>query len=137
MRFFVDNSISPVLTEAIRVLARIQQYDIVHLRERFAEDADDVEWIPELGREGDWIIVSGDPAISRSKAERAAWHESGLTAFFFAEGFVNKRFWKQAEIMVRWWPLIVLKARDATPGSGHLMPLAGSEFRQIYEPTGS
>jgi len=135
LRLFIDNCISINLAEGIRVLAKIQQYEIVHLREKFDPAVLDVEWIPALAHEGDWVIVSGDPRISRSKAERAAWHESGLTAFFFSDGFPNKRYWKQAEILVHWWPQIVLTAREARPGSGFLIPLTGSDFKKIYDPT--
>lgn len=83
MRFFLDNCISPVHAKALRILAEVQEYEIVHLSERFERDARDPEWLGTLGREGDWVIVSGDPRITRGRAERRAWHESGLTAFFF------------------------------------------------------
>ena len=135
MRFFVDNCISPNLVEGIRVLAKLQRYEITYLREKFPEDTGDVEWLDVLSEEGDWVIVSGDPRISRAKAERAAWHESGLTAFFFAARFSRKKYWKQAEVLVRWWPRIVLEARSAVPGSGYVMPLEGKEFRKIYAPS--
>lgn len=100
----------------------------------FDRDASDVHWISALAEEPDWVIVSGDPRISRSRAEQAAWHESGLTAFFFSGGFARKRFWTQAEIMVRWWPRIVLQARECVPGTGFVMPLKGKDFRIVYEP---
>jgi hypothetical protein len=134
LRFFIDNCISINLAEGIRVLAQVQEYEIVHLSEKFPADAPDLDWIPALSEEGDWVIVSGDPRISRSKAERAAWQESGLTAFFFSDGFPSKRYWKQAEILVHWWPLIVLKARQVPAGSGFLMPLSGKDLKEIYSP---
>jgi len=134
LRFFIDNCISINLAEGVRVLARVQGYEIVHLSEKFPADAEDLDWIPALAEEGDWVIVSADPRISRSKAERAAWRESNLTAFFFSEGFSNKQYWKQAEILVHWWPLMVLKSRQAPSGSGFLMPLAGKEFKEVYSP---
>lgn len=134
MRLFVDNCISIRLVEGIRCFAQFQEYEIAHLREKFAEGADDIDWIPQLASEGGWVIVSGDPRISRSKAERAAWIESGLTAFFFTEPFARKKFWIQAEVMVRWWPQIVLRARTAPVGSGFLVPWDGREFKPIYDP---
>jgi hypothetical protein len=136
LRFFIDNCISRRIAEAIQVLAQIQEYEIAHLRHKFPDDTDDLVWIPALAEEGEWVIVSGDPRISRDRAERAAWKESGLTAFFFVNGFANKQFWKQAEIVVRRWPAIVLQARQCVPGSGFLMSLEGSEFTRIYEPEG-
>lgn len=134
MRFFADNCISPTYVRAIRVLAEVQKYEIVHLRERFSPATADVDWIRALGSEADWVIISGDPRISRSKGERAAWHESGLTAFFFADGWASKSFWKQAEDMVHWWPDVVLTARETVPGSGYLIPVKGKNMRQVYDP---
>ncbi|MGH9158578.1 MAG: hypothetical protein ACRD2X_01125, partial [Vicinamibacteraceae bacterium] len=114
MRFFLDNCISPVLARALNVLAEVQQYQIVHLRERFEPDTKDVAWITILAGEQGWVILSGDTRISRSKAEKAAWRESGLTAFFMADGWSQKKFWTQAAELVHWWPAIVLTARQAT-----------------------
>jgi hypothetical protein len=118
VRFFLDNCISPILARALAVLAEFQQYDIIHLRDRFEPETRDLDWIPVLAAEGDWVIISGDTRISRSKAERAAWHESGLTAFFLSDDWSQKKFWTQAAELVRWWPVIVLTARQAPSGSG-------------------
>lgn len=134
MRIFIDNCISPVIADAIKVLAEVQQYEIIHLRDRFPVNTPDSQWLGELGLEGDWIVVSADPRISRGKAEKAAWHESGLTAFFLAKGWANQKFWKQAAHLVKWWPEIVLEARDTAPGTGYEIPLRGSQFRTIYAP---
>ena len=135
MRFFFDNCVSIKFVQALSILARIQEYELVHLTERFAPDTKDEEWIRSLADEGQWVIISGDPRISKGQAQRIAWKESGFTAFFFADGWASKGFWKQAESLVHWWPQIVLRAREAAPGSGYLIPLSGKEFRQIYPPT--
>ena len=133
MRFFLDNCISPVHTRALRVLAEVQQYEIVHLSEKFdRRDIPDAEWIRVLAAEGSWVIVSGDPRISRGKVERQAWHESGLTAFFFGKGWASRSYWKLAADLVAWWPHIVLAAREAHAGSGFLIPLRANEFQKIY-----
>lgn len=137
MKFFFDNCISPKYVKAVRILAEVQGYELVHFCEKFDRaDVKDPEWITTLGTEGDWIIISGDPRISRGQAERKAWLESGLTAFFFGDGWSNLSFWKQATEIVRWWPLIVLKSRDPgiKTGSGFLVPLRGKDFKQIYSP---
>ena len=134
MRFFFDNCVSITYVRALSILAEIQGYQLVHLTERFAADTPDEEWIRALTRDGDWVIISGDPRISRGQAPRRAWQESCLTAFFFANGWASRGFWKQAESLVHWWPQIVLKAREATPGTGYLMPWNGKDFRQIYTP---
>jgi hypothetical protein len=135
VKFFVDNCISPVITKAVRVLAEIQHNEIVHLSEKFERrDIPDGEWLRVLGDEQEWIVVSGDPRITRGKAELAAWRESGLTAFFFGKGWASQSYWKLAADLVAWWPLIVLKAREAPTGSGFMIPLRGKDFQQLFPP---
>ncbi|MGH7720938.1 MAG: hypothetical protein ACREON_19090 [Gemmatimonadaceae bacterium] len=133
MRFVLDNCISLAMAQAVAVLARAQNIEVIHLSERFPGRTPDTEWISQLREEG-WIIVSGDTRISRSPADRAAWHESGLTAFFLADGWAGRRFWVQAAELVRWWPVIVETAQTCSSGSGFLLPFKGNEPRLIYEP---
>ena len=85
MRFFFDNCVSVKFVQALTILAQIQEYELVHLTERFAPDTTDEEWIRSLANDKDWAIISGDPRITRGQAPRRAWQESGLTAFFFAD----------------------------------------------------
>jgi hypothetical protein len=115
-------------------LAEIQNYEIVHLRERFPEATPDEDWIRVLGQEGEWVIVSGDPRINRSKPVREVWRDSGLTAFFFGDNWAQRKYWNQAADLVHWWPTIVLEARRAVSGSGFLIPVKGRELKLMYEP---
>lgn len=106
---------------------------MVHLTERFAAEVSDLDWIRTLQTEGDWIIISADPRISRNRVEQAAWHESGLTAFFFAD-FSRQKFWSQAEELVRRWPKIVDVAKASPVGSGFLIRPRQKDFQLIYAP---
>jgi hypothetical protein len=104
----------------------------MHLNDRFDKSSvPDEEWITVLGKEGDWIIISADPRISRAKAERAAWKESGLTAFFFADGWSNRTIYEQAADLIRRWPDMVQTARESPRGSGFLIT-KGKAFQSIY-----
>ncbi len=47
---------------------------------------DSIDW-PAEERTG--VIISGDLRISQNEFERKAWRDSGLTAFFFAKGWMN------------------------------------------------
>ena len=135
MRFFFDNCISIRYVRALRILAEFQKYELAHLSEKFdVEGVKDAEWISVLAKEGGWAIVSGDPRITRGKIERAAWRESGLTGFFFSDGWASRGLWTQAEDLVHWWPQIVLEARNAIPGSGYLLPFRGKKMQKVYEP---
>lgn len=133
MRFFIDNCIAKKIADSIAILARGRDQEVVHLTERFSADTPDVEWIRALEAEGDWIIVSADPRISRNRIEQAAWQESGLTAFFFVD-FASRRFWAQAEELVHRWPAIVETARSCRPGSGYLIRPRHKDFQLIFAP---
>ncbi len=133
MKFFFDNCISSNLTEAMKLLVH-PHHHIEHLTDTFNEDAEDEEWIPQVGARGDLILVSGDPAITTSAKEKAVWRSSSLTAFFMGGRYAQKGKWGQVIEMVHWWPEIVRIAQTATRGTGYLLPLKGNEPKVIYRP---
>jgi len=134
VRFFFDNCISSNLTEAMRLLNR-SHHEIQHLTDRFPADVLDEVWLPALAPESDLIVISADPSITSAKKERAIWERTGLTSFFFAGNFADRRFWVQTLEMVRWWPEIVLTAKDAKKGTGYLLPFKGTGSpRLFYQP---
>ncbi len=133
MRFFFDNCVSPNIVDALECLD--SRHTLVHLRTRFSADTPDVEWIKALAQEGDWIVISGDLRISRGKAERTAWYESGLTAFFFGEAWSNHPLMVQASELFRLWPTILDRAKNAPHGHGYAMDFRAHEPRQIYPPS--
>lgn len=132
MRFFLDNCVSPYHAKGLRGFAEAQKYEIVHLRDKFSGETPDVEWIGALAKAGDWVVISGDQRIMTSPAEQAAWHESKLTAFFFAGSWARDSYWKQAADLVRWWPDIVLAARQAPKGSGFLIQKNAKALKRIF-----
>lgn len=130
MKFFFDNCISPKIASAIRELS-IKATRVEHLRDRFDPSTPDDVWLAQLGREGGWTIISGDPRISKGRAERAAWRAAGLTAFFFSDGFAGKKLWVQASLAVAWWDNIEQQTELVAPGAGFLIPLKGNKLKQI------
>lgn len=97
----------------------------------FSRDTPDIEWISKLGDEGDWIIVSGDLRISRNKAERKAWLESGLTAFFLAGGWGQQELWDTSWRLIKWWPFIRAQGRSIRSGAGFIVPVKGEKLEQL------
>lgn len=132
MRFFFDNCMSPRIVDMLCALEEDREHGLTHLRELYPQETPDPEWISDLGRSGEWIILSGDERISTSAAGRAAWHESGLTAFFFRPPFQTSHRIKQAEEVARWWRVIVLHARKHPRGYGFLLPMNGKVPKQIF-----
>lgn len=130
MKFFFDNCVSGNLVRALRCLDG--RFEMVHLREKFDQDARDEEWLPALGSEGGWIVVSGDPRISRGQAEKAAWIESGLTVFFCGDAWASRKLFVQASEMMRWWDTIVDLGKKAPRGAGFILEFKSKAPRQIY-----
>jgi hypothetical protein len=131
VKFFLDNCISKAMAVAIAAIGKSQGIEIVHLTEIFDAKTPDTVWIPGIKGMG-FVVVSGDPRISRNPANRAAWLESGLTAFFLDHGWMDKKLWVQAAELIRWWPIIMDTAKECTPGSGFLLPFKGSVPRKIF-----
>lgn len=123
MNFIFDNNLPPALAQGIGALTKPDGHAVEHLRNRFAPNTPDVDWIEKLGSEGRWIILSGDLRIFRNRHEREVWRASGLTAFFLAKGWINHKFWEQAWRMMRWWPVIVEVAQLVQPGAAFEVPL--------------
>lgn len=92
MKFFLDNCLSPHHATALHALSAHDECEVRHLAEVFDKrNTPDEEWLPELSRQGGWIVVSGDLRIFKSPQLRQVWVESKLTAFFLGKGWMNQR----------------------------------------------
>src|SRR5260370_1561213 len=88
MRFFLDTCLALRHARALHVLFH-PDHSFTHLQDKFDPSAKDADWLLELGKEGGWIVISGDYRIGKSPHEKEAWHQSRLTAFFLAKGWTN------------------------------------------------
>jgi hypothetical protein len=130
MRFFYDNCVSPKLGRAVHALIE-PEHLITHLRTRFPPATPDSEWIPALGREGGWIVISGDLRIRKKPLERDLWRAAKLTTFFMAEGYMNLPDWEQVRWMIDKWPLIMEQADRVTAGAAFLVPKRGQRLTAL------
>ena len=124
MKFFVDNNLSPKVARALDCLVG-SSHSVTHLKEKFAEDTPDVEWMMALAEEGDWVVLSADTAISRNPHEVEAWKRSGLPIFFFKKAWLKQLFWEQASRLCHLFPQIMKLANRARPGDAYLVPFKG------------
>jgi hypothetical protein len=132
VRFILDNCLPPQFAAGIREFGGYGKDEVIALRERFAADEKDPVWISTLAGERDWIIISGDTAIMTNPANKAAWAESQLTAFFFCHPFMNDQIWKKAHALVWWWPEITKQAKKTPSGHGFQMPKRGSDLKLVF-----
>jgi hypothetical protein len=124
MRFFLDNCLAIRHARALNEMVK-PEHSFTHLQDKFAADTKDEDWIRALGREGGWIIISGDYRIGKSAHERRAWHESGLTAFFLSKGWTNIPPLQQHSKLALILDDIIEHAKGAKPGSGFSVAMNG------------
>lgn len=123
MRFFLDNCLSPYQARALSVLSEPDGHEVVHLMQEFPRrNTPDEVWISELARRGDWVIVSGDLRIFRSRPLKQVWLGARLTTFFLGKGWMNQDFWEQSWWLVRWWPRLIEQAERVERGTGFEVP---------------
>jgi hypothetical protein len=80
---------------------------------KFDADGQAIEWWP-LGK-SKLVVLTPKRSFGQPKnpANRAAWRESGLTAFFLKGGWQNQEIWIYASRFFWWWPKIVTQAELA------------------------
>lgn len=124
MKFFFDNNLALKIARGLNGFVA-PDHEVVHLRERFKANADDVEWMRGLAKEENWIIVTADVNIGKNPHEIAAWKEAGHTIFFLKRGWLNLLFWEQAHKFTKCFPQIIEKARTAKRGSSFIVSVNG------------
>lgn len=136
MRFFLDNCLSPHQADALGALSLYDSptHVVNHLKDVFVNrrNIPDEEWLPALSAQGEWIVVSGDLRIFKSRLLRKVWVDAKLTTFFLGKGWMNQQFWTQSWWMVRWWPEIIKVAGAVDAGSGFEVPAKPQgKFQQL------
>lgn len=115
MKVVIDENLPPALARALAALF-VGEHEIIHIRDRYGPGVTDLQWIPELSREGRWVVLSGDRRIRRNKAEFNAFRASRLIGFFLAAGLYKAPLVKQAERILALWSGIETFAAGAKPG---------------------
>lgn len=132
MNVLLDNNISPLVARAINVIVEPDGHCVAALRDKFAQDTQDVDWIRALGREGRWLVISGDVHITKRAAERAAWGNSDLLGFFLAPPWSRMRNIEKAGRLLLWWPKILDQANLVAGGALFQLPVnTGSRLKQL------
>lgn len=111
MKFLFDNNLPPSLARGIGELSKFDPAveRVIPLKDKFATNTPDLEWLGALAAEGGWIVVSID-RFKKSTAEREMLRRQGLTVFVLDRQW-SKPYWEQAAQLVLWWPKIVNVAK--------------------------
>jgi hypothetical protein len=124
VKFFFDNNLAAKLAHGINQMVE-PDHRVVHLRDKFAANAEDVVWMRTLADEEDWIIITADVRISRNPHEVRAWKEAGHTIFFLKPGWTDLTFWEQANKFTRCFPQIIAKAEHAERAAAFVITVNG------------
>jgi predicted nuclease of predicted toxin-antitoxin system len=130
MKFFLDNCLAIRHARALHEMVK-PNHEFVHLQDKFPPETKDADWISQLGKEGDWVVISGDYRIGKSAHEREAWHQSGLTVFFLSKGWTNIPPLLQHSKLALILDDIVENARTARKGAGFSVSLNG-KIERVY-----
>jgi hypothetical protein len=124
VKFFFDNNLAPKIAKGLNGFVS-PEHQVIHLKERFPSNTDDVDWMKQIAQEDDLIIVTADIRIGRNPQEIEAWKQAGHTIFFLKPGWTDMRFWDQALKFTKCFPSIIEIARSAKRGSSFIVSASG------------
>lgn len=130
MKLLVDNNLPPRLAKALNVIFA-PDHEITALREKFGRsNLKDEEWIPKLGAEGGWAVLSADMNIARKRPSRQLFVGAGLVGFFFSPSLQKAPLNLQAARVLTIWPQMVSHMKTTANGVFEV-PASGRKFRSI------
>lgn len=124
MKFFFDNNLAPKIAKGLNGFVS-PDHKVIHLKEQFPANTDDVDWMRKLAQEEDLIIVTADVRIGKNPQEIEAWKQAGHTIFFLKPGWTDMVFWVQAQKFTKCFPSIIEKARLAERDSSFIVSVNG------------
>ena len=120
MKFFFDNNLAPKLAHGLNQMVE-PEHRVVHLKDDFPGNVEDVVWMRALAKEPDLVIVTADNRISRNPHEVRAWKQAGHTIFFLKPGWTDLAFWEQANKFTKCFPELINEAEQAERGSAFIV----------------
>ena len=108
MKLLVDNNLSFTLARSLQPL--FPEHEIVALRDKFAEDIPDVEWIGTLDQEGGWAALTGERRLKTRPHERLALDRSKVVFFFLTGPWLKYSVTEQAWRLIRLVPAMATQA---------------------------
>jgi hypothetical protein len=123
VKLLLDNNLPPALARALHELT-IREWEnlhlVTHLRDRFAANTPDTEWIATLAQEGGWVVITHDRL--NKGLEREALKRAGLKVFFLDRSWKDHNFWEKAVQLARWWPRIIEQAAGISGAAAFQVP---------------
>ena len=128
MNLLLDNNLAPRIAKALNVLFE-REHQIIALRDWFAADTPDVDWITALDRQGGWAVLTRDLHILTRPHERALLDRVRIVFFFLAGGWDKFGVEETAARLIRLIPKMATQTELAERGRFELPINAGSKLR--------
>jgi hypothetical protein len=132
VKVLLDHNLSPRLARALNALFG-DDHEVVSLRDKFAPNTPDVEWIAKLSAEGGWVVISGDRAISRTRAEYQAFRSSKMTGFFLSRGLQKANVQQQMARLLVLWEAMEALASSAKGGTMYELPMKSTKIKKLKD----
>jgi hypothetical protein len=127
LKLLLDHHISPRIARALDAL--FPQHHIFALRERFAADTSDVEWISALDKDGEWAVLTQDLRIRTRPHERRAMDNSRIVFFFLGSAWRKMSVEESAARLIRLVPKMAAQCELTERGRFELPINSGSKLR--------
>jgi len=120
----LDENLSYRVADSLKAMVSGRSGLIVDcVRDYHAPGASDPSWIRQFAADDGMLMLSGDADILQHWPNLIAYIESGLIAFFPPAGFGNLKGFGQASLILRWWPVMIEKAKQCERGTCWRFPL--------------
>lgn len=136
MKFLLDHNLPPVWAKGLQEFSA-REFDpkifsgVTALRDRFPHGTPDIEWMEQLGVEGDWAVLSADFFRSKGNAEREMIRRQGLSVFVLSKSWQSFKFWPKTAQLIQWWPQIVAQANAARASAFEVPWRTSSKFNGL------
>ncbi len=124
MKFFFDNNLSEHLAKGLSEFGE----DVMHLKDQFEENEEDVVWLEYLGKNRITLITK-DERIRKNPLELQSLVKHKVGVFFL--GGKKQGRCKIIQQVVRNWPRIKELAIKTRPPFAFRVPPSGTKFDRI------
>lgn len=107
--FFLDHSLGTI---KVRLALENEGANVEVLADHFDVGAEDIEWLPEVGKRG-WVVLTKDKRIRRRTIEINALISSGVSAFVLTAGGLTGE--EMGEVFVRAHPAMLRFVKKNPP----------------------
>ena len=127
MKLLVDNNLSYTIAHCLQSI--FPEHKILSLREKFASNTKDAEWINALDNEGGWAVLTIERRLKTRPHERLALDRSKIVFFFLTGAWLKYGVPETAWRLIRLVPLMNQQSSLTESGLFDLPVNASSKLR--------